>query len=179
MYQSGRSQFLVYSVLYPQTTGQLWARRETNGRGDQKLGQWRALSHATLHDSRILKPELISTAAWRRKGCHECRCCVPGNCALWTRVWKGWLVFSCAWKVECSLHRWAGGMPESTGKSSLRVGFTHPQEMMRNVSLNATSSFLMWLLRHLAAAAHSAAQGQRWSSQNRGVGTPFWASQET
>jgi len=59
---------------------------------------------------------------------------------------KGWLVFSYAWiaslKVECSLRRWAGGMPESTGKSSLRVGFWHP-EMMRNVSFNTASSFLV------------------------------------
>jgi len=69
-------------------------------------------------------------------------------------------VFSRAWsaslKVEYSLRRWAGGMPESTGKCSLRVGFRHP-EMMRNVSLNATSRFLVWVLRHQAGAAYSAA----------------------
>jgi len=34
-----------------------------------------ALLHATQHDSRILKPELISVATWRRKGCRECRRC--------------------------------------------------------------------------------------------------------
>ena len=44
-----------------------------------------ALSHATLYDSRILKPELISVAAWRLKGRRECRRCVPRNCVLWTR----------------------------------------------------------------------------------------------
>ena len=53
-------------------------------------------------------------------------------------------MFSCAWRaslnVECSLRRWAGEMPESTGKNSLRVGFRDP-EMLRNVSFNATSSF--------------------------------------
>jgi len=84
-----------------------------------------ALSPTTLHESRILNPELINAAAWRQKGRRECRRCVPRNCALWTRVWRRWLMFSCAWsaslKVECSLRRWAGGMPESTGKSSLRV----------------------------------------------------------
>ena len=73
------------------------------------------LSHATLYDSRILKQELISAAACRRKGRRECRRCVPRNCTLWTRVWREWLVFSCAWsaslKVECSLRRWTGGMP--------------------------------------------------------------------
>ena len=76
-----------------------------------------ALSHAVLHDSRILKPELISAAAWRQKGRRECRRCVPRNCALWTRVWRRWLAFSCAWraslKMECSLRSWAGGVPES------------------------------------------------------------------
>ena len=55
-----------------------------------------ALSHATLHDSRMLKLELISAAAWRRKGRRECRCCVPRNSALWTWVWRRWLVFSYA-----------------------------------------------------------------------------------
>ena len=45
-----------------------------------------ALSHAALHDSRILKSELICAAAWRRKGCRDCWRCVPRNCALWTRV---------------------------------------------------------------------------------------------
>jgi len=73
---------------------------------------------------------------------------------------KGWLVFSCAWsnslKVECSLLRWAGGMPVSTGNSSLRVGFRHA-EMMRNVLFNATSSFLAWVLRHQAGAVYSTA----------------------
>jgi len=38
-------------------------------------------------------------------------------------------------KVEYSLCRWAGGMPESAGESSLRVGFRHP-EMMRNTLFN-------------------------------------------
>ena len=55
-----------------------------------------------------------------------------------------------------SLHRWAGGMPESTGKSSLHVGFRHP-EMMRIASFNATSSFLVWVLWHQAGAAYSTA----------------------
>jgi len=58
--------------------------------------------------------------------------------------------------MECSLRRWADGLLESTGKSSLRVGFRHP-EMMRNVSFNATSSFLVWVLLHQAGAAYSAA----------------------
>jgi len=44
---------------------------------------------------------------------------------LWTKVWRRWLVFRCAWsaslKVQCSLRRLAGGMPVSTGKSSLRI----------------------------------------------------------
>jgi len=69
-------------------------------------------------------------------------------------------VFSCAWsaslKVEYSLRRWIGGMPESTGESSLRVGFRHP-EMMRNVSCNVTFSCMVWVLRHQAVAAYSAA----------------------
>jgi len=119
-----------------------------------------AISHAALHDSRRLKPELISAAAWRQKGRRECRRCVLRNCALWTRVRRGWLVFISAWcaslKVKCSLRRWASGMPESTGKSSLLVGFRHP-EMMRNVLFNATSSFSVWVLRHQAGAAYSAA----------------------
>jgi len=72
----------------------------------------------------------------------------------------GWLIFNCAWsaslKVECSLRRWAGGIPVSTGKSSLRVGFRHP-EMMRIVSFNAASSFLVWVLRQQVGAAYSAA----------------------
>ena len=118
------------------------------------------LSHAALHDFRISKTELISAAAWRQKGCRERRRCVPRNCALWKRLWRGWLVFSCAWRaslnVECSLRRWAGEMPESTGKNSLRVGFRDP-EMLRNVSFNATSSFFVWVLRHQAGAACSAA----------------------
>jgi len=45
-----------------------------------------ALSHATLHDSRILKPELISATAWRRKGRRERRRCVPRKCTVWTRA---------------------------------------------------------------------------------------------
>jgi len=69
-------------------------------------------------------------------------------------------VFSCAWsaslKVESSLRRWAGEITESNGESSLRFGFRHP-DMMRNVSFNATSSFLVWVLRHQAGAAYSAA----------------------
>jgi len=47
-------------------------------------------------------------------------------------------------------------MPVSTGKSSLRVGFRHP-EMMPNVSFNAIFRFLVWVLRHQAGAAYSAA----------------------
>jgi len=70
--------------------------------------------------------------------------CAEELCAMDKGV-KRWLVFSCAWsaslKVECSLCRWAGGMPVSTGKISLRVVFWNP-EMMRDVSFNATSSFL-------------------------------------
>jgi len=119
-----------------------------------------ALSHAALHDSRRLKAASISVAAWRRKGGRDCRRCVRRNCGPWTRVWSGWLVFSCAWsvslKMKCSLRRWTGGMLETTGESSLRVGFRHP-EMMRNVSFNATSRFLVWVLRYQAGAAHSAA----------------------
>jgi len=118
------------------------------------------LSHAALHDFSILKPELISAAAWRRKRRRECRRCVPRNCALWTRTWRGWLVFSCACSaslnVECSMRKWAGGMPESTGKHTLRVGFRHP-EMMSNLSFNATSSFFVWVLRNQAGDAYSAA----------------------
>ena len=92
-----------------------------------------ALSHAALHDSRRLKfmSKFMSAAAWRRKGRHECMSCVPRNCALWTRVWRGWLMFSCAQsarlKVKYSLRRWTGGMPENTGESSLRVSFRHPE----------------------------------------------------
>ena len=119
-----------------------------------------ALSHAVLHESRRLKPEFSSAASWRWKGHRKCRRCVPRNCTLWTRVWMGWLVFSCAWsvslKVECSLRRWTCTMPVSKGESSLRVGFRHP-EMMRNVSFNAASGFFVWGLRHQVGAAYSAA----------------------
>ena len=129
-----------------------------------------ALSHAAFHDSRRLKPDFSSAAAWRWKGRRECRRCVPRNCTLWTRVWRGWLVFICAWsaslKLVCFLRRWAGGMPVSTGKRSLRVGFRHP-EMMRNVSFNATPSCLVWVLRHQAGAAYSAALQTRASAEVR------------
>jgi len=105
-----------------------------------------ALSLVAFHDSKRLKPEFTSAAAWRLKGRRECRRCVPWNCALWTRVWRGWLVFSCAWstnlKVECSLRMWASGMPES---------------IMRYVSFNVTSSFLVRMLWHQAGAAYSVA----------------------
>jgi len=89
---------------------------------------------------------------------------------------KGWLASSCAWsaslKVECSLRRWSGGMPDSTGKSSLQVGFRHP-EMMRNVPFNATSSFFVWVLRHQAGAANSAELHTRPSAEVRR--TEAWA----
>ena len=82
-----------------------------------------ALSHVALHDSRRLKPEFTSAAAWQQKGRRECRRCVPRNCVLWARVGRERLVFSCVWsaslKVKYSLCRWAGEMPESTGKRSL------------------------------------------------------------
>jgi len=42
-------------------------------------------------------------------------------------------------KVECFLRRWAGGMPDCTGKSSLQVGFRHP-EMMRNLAFKCGCS---------------------------------------
>jgi len=43
-----------------------------------------------------------------------------------------------------------------TGKSSLPVGFRHP-EMMHNVSFNTASGFLVWVLRHQAGSANSSA----------------------
>jgi len=55
-------------------------------------------------------------------------------------------------------------MPESTGRSSLQVGFRHP-ELMRKVSFNATSSFLVWELRRQAGAAYSAALQTRPSAE--------------
>ena len=92
--------------------GKLWARRKANGRVTRN---W--VGGLALHGSRRLKPEFSSATAWRWKGRRECRLCVPRKCTLWTRVWRGWLVFSCAWsaslKVERSHRRWAGGMPVS------------------------------------------------------------------
>jgi len=74
------------------------------------------------------------------------------------KVWRGWLVLSCAWsaslKVECSLRRWAGGIPESTCKSSLRVGFRHP-EMMRIVSFNETFHAALNVFESMAAEGAS------------------------
>jgi len=43
-------------------------------------------------------------------------------------------------------------MAVSPGKSSVRVTFRHP-EMVRNLSFNAASSFLVWVLRHQAGVA--------------------------
>ena len=129
-----------------------------------------ALSHAALPDSRRLKLELISAAAWRWKRRRECRHYVSRNCAAWTRVWRGWLVFSCAWstslKVKCFPRA------ESTGKSSSRVGLRLPK-IMRNVSFNATSSFLVLLLRYQGGAAYSAALLTKASDEVRG--TEAWS----
>jgi len=75
---------------YPQTPGKLWARQTAGVTNYTRY--WAsvlALSHAALDDSRRLKLEFTSAAAWRRKGRRECRRCVPRDCALWTRVWRG------------------------------------------------------------------------------------------
>ena len=88
-------------------THRLRGSSESDGRQTARvIRSWAggvALSHDAHNVSRRLKPEFIS-CAW-----------------------------SASLKVECSLRRWASGMPESTGKSSLQVGFRHPV-MMRNVS---------------------------------------------
>ena len=107
-----------------------------------------------------------SVAALRQKGRRHCRRCVPRDRAPWTRVWRGWLVFNCAWsanfKVKYSLPRWAGEMPRAPVKFILRVGFRHP-EMMRNILYNATSSFLVCE----AGVAYSAALWTKASEEVR------------
>jgi len=111
-----------------------------------------------------------SAAALRQKGRRHCRRCVTRDCAPWTRVWKGWLVFNCAWsanfKVKYSLPRWSGGMSRAPVKFILRVGFRHP-EMMCNILYNATSSFLVWVLWHQAGVAYSAALWTKASEEVR------------
>ena len=131
-------------------------RRQTAG-VTRKLGRW----HGTfpcrspwLQDIEARVDQRHSMvaegASWMQTLCAKKLCTMDKGV-------KGWLVFSCAWstslKVECSLSRWAGGMPESTGKNSLRVGFRHP-EMIHNVSFNETSSFLVWVLWHQAGATY-------------------------
>ena len=50
-----------------------------------------------------------------------------------------------------------GGMiPASTGNNVVSVGRMHP-EMIRIESFSATSSFLVWVLRHQTGEAYSAA----------------------
>ena len=63
---------------------------------------------------RRLKPEFTRAAAWRWNGRLECMRFAQRNCALWTRVWRGWLYSAVpgapAWKwsvhyagpLECS-----------------------------------------------------------------------------
>ena len=49
-----------------------------------------------------------------------------------------------------------GVIPASTGKNVVSVGRMHP-EMTRIESFSATSSFLVWVLRHQTGEAYSAA----------------------
>ena len=90
-------------------------------------------------------------ASWMQALCAKKLCTMD-------KVWRGWLVLSCAWtaslKVECSLRRWARGIPESTGKSSLPVGLRHP-EMMRIVSFNETFHAALNVFNSMAAEGAS------------------------
>ena len=45
------------------------------------------------------------------------------------------------------------GIPASTGRNVVSVGIMHPV-IIRIVSFSATSSFLVWVLRHQAGTVH-------------------------
>ena len=76
------------------------------------------------------------------------------------RECKGWCLEAITLltnlEVSSTLSRLGGGIPASTGRHSIGVGWRHPV-MIRIVSLRATSNFLVCLLRHQAGAAYSAA----------------------
>ena len=59
-------------------------------------------------------------------------------------------------EVSSTLRRLGGGIPASTGRHSVGVGWRR-LVMIRIVSLRATSNFLLCLFRHQAGTAYSAA----------------------
>ncbi len=61
-----------------------------------------------------------------------------------------------------------GVIPASTGRNVVSVGLMHPV-IIRIVSFSATSSFLVWVLRHQAGDAYSAALYTRASGPVRSV----------
>ena len=59
--------------------------------------------------------------------------------------------------ATCASRMMLGGViPASTGKNVVSVGRMHP-EMISTESFSATSSFLVWVLRHQTGEAYSAA----------------------
>ena len=178
MYQSGRRNFLVYSVLptdYGEALSQTGGKRqgflETGPVGwhfprrlSMTPGYWSRISPAPQHGggSGVVNAGAVcqETVHYGQgyEGGGQCSA-VPGAPA-----WK--------WNVPYA----AGWMPVSTGKSSLRVAFRHP-EMMCNVSFNATSSFLVWV-RWGGVFCGTVDQAQSWSSQNI-VQTSEWASRRS
>ena len=59
-------------------------------------------------------------------------------------------------EMSFTLRRLGGGIPASTGRHSVGMGWRHPV-MIRMVSLRVTSNFLVCLLRDQAGATYSAA----------------------
>ena len=86
------------------------------------------------------------------------RCKLPGVEGM--RECKGWCSEATTLltnlEVSSTLRRLGGGIPASTGRHLVGVGWRHPV-MIRMVSFRATSNFLVCLLCHQVGTARSAA----------------------
>ena len=86
----------------------------------------------------------------------------------WSRCSELFLAVTVSF-ATCSSCLMSGGMiPASTGKNMVSVGRMHPV-IIRILSFSATSSFLVWVLRHQSGDAYSAALYTRASAPIRSV----------
>ena len=100
-----------------------------------------------------------NSTAWRVKGRRERSRCLgkklPGVEEVQRMVSKPTTSLTNL-ALSSTIRRLGGGIPASTGKHPVGVGWRHPV-LIRMVSLRATSNFLICLLRHQAGATYSAA----------------------
>ena len=131
------------------------------------LGWWRAvwmrvgpLSTQSLHALAGSKLSSERRAVCLLNGRRDTIICWQDGTAAISLWWRRWselfLVAAVIFATRASRLMSGGVIPASTGMDMVSVGCTHPV-IIRIVSFSATSSFLVWVLRHQTDDANSAA----------------------